>query len=85
MARTAEKERISSDALTGFYHFTRAADFFGAARAQIAAGASVRGEFYVAPVYNQLIAAGGKFVLEPALKLVPLGTPADLARLRGGA
>lgn len=85
VARTAEKERISSDALTGFYHFSRASDFFGAARAQIAAGAAVRGEFYVAPVYNPLIAAGGKFVLDPALKLVPLGTPADLARLKGGA
>lgn len=85
VTRTAEKERISSDALTGFYHFSRAADFFGAARAQIAAGAAVRGEFYVAPVYNPLIAAGGKFVLDAALELVPLGTPEDLARLKGGA
>ncbi len=85
VTRTAEKEQISPNALTGLYHFSRAADFFGAARRQIAAGAAVRGEFYVAPMYNELIAAGGKFVLDTVQKLVPLGTPADLERLKGGA
>jgi CTP:molybdopterin cytidylyltransferase MocA len=85
VTRTAEKEQISSNALTGFYHFSRASDFFGAARRQIGSGAAVRGEFYVAPMYNELIAAGGKFVLDTASELVPLGTPADLERLKGGA
>lgn len=82
VTRTAEKEQISENALTGLYHFSRASDFYGAARRQIAAGQTVRGEFYIAPLYNELIAAGGKFVLDEAETLTPLGTPEDLARLR---
>lgn len=83
VTRTAEKEQISENALTGLYHFSRASDFYGAARRQIAAGQAVRGEFYIAPMYNELIAAGGKFVLDTAETLTPLGTPEDLERLRG--
>ncbi len=81
--RTAEKVQISRNALTGLYHFSRASDFFRTARRQIAAGAAVRGEFYVAPMYNELIAAGGRFVLDTAESLLPLGTPGDLRRLEG--
>lgn len=80
--RTAEKEQISDNALTGLYHFSRAADFFSEARRQIAAGSSRLGEFYVAPMYNALIAAGGRFVLDMAESVTPLGTPEDLERAR---
>ncbi len=36
------------------------------------------GEFYVAPVYNRLIAAGAEIVIDPAEEVWVLGTPEDL-------
>lgn len=80
VAATAEKERISEHALTGFYHFTRAADFFCAAERALAAGRLTRGELYVAPLYNDLIAAGKSYALDTAAEIVPLGTPEDLRK-----
>jgi NDP-sugar pyrophosphorylase family protein len=79
IAETAEKAQISDNALTGFYHFSRAADFFETAELAIRGGETTRGEFYVAPLYNRLIAAGRSFVLDTAEKLIPLGTPEDVA------
>lgn len=80
VAATAEKEQISEHALTGFYHFTRAGDFFGAAERALAGGRLTRGELYVAPLYNDLIAAGKSFALDTAGEIVPLGTPEDLRK-----
>jgi NDP-sugar pyrophosphorylase family protein len=82
VAETAEKKRISDNALTGFYHFSRAEDFFGAAAAAVSSGKTEKGEFYVAPLYNRLIASGKKFVLDQVSELVPLGTPEDVAAFR---
>lgn len=80
VSATAEKEQISDHALTGFYHFTRAGDFFGAAGEALAHGELARGELYVAPLYNALIAAGRRFALDHAEEIVPLGTPEDLLK-----
>ena len=79
VAETAEKVQISDNALTGFYHFSRAGDFFETAELAVRGGDVTRGEFYVAPLYNKLIAAGRKFVLDPVEGLIPLGTPEDVA------
>lgn len=84
VAETAEKVQISDEALTGFYHFSRAEDFFTAAEGALAAGETARGEYYVAPLYNRLIAAGRRFVLDRAEELTPLGTPEDLAAFGEG-
>ena len=81
VAETAEKDQISDNALTGFYHFSRAGDFFETAGAAVRDGETNRGEFYVAPLYNKLIAAGRKFVLDEAFSILPLGTPEDVARI----
>lgn len=77
---TAEKRRISDLALTGLYHFTRGGDFFRVARAHVADDRRSGGEFYVAPMYNDLIARGGRFVLDLVDELIPMGTPEDLVR-----
>lgn len=37
------------------------------------------GEFYIAPVYNILIAKGKKFIVDFVEKLWCLGTPKDLS------
>lgn len=79
VVETAEKRRISDWATTGMYHFTRAGDFLRHADAMIAAGERERGEFYVAPVYNRLIAAGAHIRIDIAGEVWVLGTPEDLA------
>ncbi|MBA3538038.1 MAG: glycosyltransferase family 2 protein [Deltaproteobacteria bacterium] len=79
VVETAEKRRISEWATTGLYHFTRGSDFVQHADAMIAANERERGEFYVAPVYNRLIAAGGDVRIDIADEVWVLGTPEDLA------
>jgi NDP-sugar pyrophosphorylase family protein len=79
VVETAEKRRISEWASTGLYHFARGRDFVHHADAMIAANERVNGEFYVAPVYNRLIAAGARIVTEVADPVWVLGTPEDLA------
>lgn len=76
---TAEKRRIGEWASTGLYWFRRGADFVRHAREMIAAEERVNGEFYVAPVYNRLIAAGGEVRIDVADEVWALGTPEDLA------
>jgi len=78
--RTTEKEVISNIALTGFYHFTKASDFLDVAEEKIRKNELYKGEFYVAPLYNDLIKLGKKFVLDFVDKIIPLGTPEDLRR-----
>ena len=58
ITRVVEKEVVSNEATVGIYTFARGGDFVRAAQAMIAADERVNGEFYVAPVYNQLIAEG---------------------------
>jgi NDP-sugar pyrophosphorylase family protein len=75
---TAEKSRISDWASTGLYYFRRGHDFVCHAEAMIDAGERVNREFYVAPVYNRLIAAGAQIYIDPAEEVRVLGTPEDL-------
>jgi dTDP-glucose pyrophosphorylase len=79
VVETAEKRRISPWATTGLYWFARGCDFVGHADAMIAANERERGEFYVAPVYNRLIAAGANVLTDEADEVWVLGTPEDLA------
>lgn len=77
---TAEKHRISPWATTGLYYFGRGADFVRHAEAMIRANQRTDGEFYVAPVYNRMIAAGADVRINPVDDVWVLGTPEDLAR-----
>ncbi len=78
---TAEKQQISSYALTGFYNFRKAKDFFDVARDWIENNHLVRGEFYVAPMYNSLIKRGYKYKIDIADEFVALGTPEDYEKV----
>lgn len=77
-----EKEPISDEATVGIYGFARGADFVDAAEEMIAANERVNGEFYVAPVYNRLIARGMTIrsfsVGAEGAGMYGLGIPADL-------
>jgi len=64
--RVAEKDVISTDASAGFYFFSKGQDFVSSAEQMVGENARVNGMFYVCPIYNWLIARGGKVLLLPA-------------------
>lgn len=74
-----EKEVISPHALTGLYTFRQPRDFLETARRWIAEDRRVKGEFYIAPMYADLIAQGRRFILDHAESVDILGTPDELA------
>jgi dTDP-glucose pyrophosphorylase len=78
----AEKVPISNEATVGVYNFAHGRDFARAAREMIARDLRVNGEFYVAPVYNMLIAEGARIGIRnigaEAAGMYGLGIPADL-------
>jgi len=78
VVETAEKKRISDLACTGLYHFSHGSDFVRYADAMIAANERVNNEFYVAPVYNRMIADGADIRVDVAREVWVLGTPEDL-------
>jgi len=88
VAETSEKRRISALCCTGLYYFARAADFTAACDAALhdadAGGYLARwGEAYVAPLYNDLIAAGKHVVYAeaPAAQVLFAGTPLEYEAL----
>lgn len=76
--KTAEKEVISTNALTGLYHFTSPSDFFEAAESAFEKNELTNGEFYIAPLYNHLVAKGKKLIVDVADEVNILGTPDEL-------
>lgn len=85
--RVVEKVVISDEATVGIYNFKRGSDFVSGAKNMIKKDERVNGEFYVAPVYNQLISDGqriGIFNVGSDRKgMYGLGTPADLEYFLG--
>ena len=77
---TAEKKEISNDATIGLYFFKRAGDFIREAEKIVSSKETVKGEYYIAPLYNRLIQQGMKIVLDPVISFKPIGTPQDLER-----
>jgi dTDP-glucose pyrophosphorylase len=82
VTRVVEKEVISDEATVGIYNFRRGADFVRAADQMIAKNLRVNGEFYVAPVYNQLIDEGARIAIynvgSEGQGMYGLGIPKDL-------
>lgn len=78
--RTAEKEVISTHASVGIYYFTHGKDFVWAAEQMIKENLrhGPNKEFYMCPVYNELIAAGKRVRIVPADLWLSLGTPEEL-------
>ena len=79
-----EKRVISNEATVGIYNFRRGSDYIWAAEQMIEKGLRVNNEFYVAPVYNELLVSGSKIVVynvgEEYHGMHGLGIPSDLAR-----
>jgi NDP-sugar pyrophosphorylase family protein len=77
-----EKEVISQEATVGIYGFSRGEDYVRSARRMIEKDLRVNGEFYVAPVYNELIQEGHRIEFQnigsDKHQMNGLGTPEDL-------
>ena len=74
-----EKEVISNEATVGIYNYKCGRDFVKYAHQMIDKNIRVNNEFYVAPVYNEMIADGLKIgYCNVGAKMFGLGTPSDL-------
>ena len=90
VVEAAEKHPISKHATTGFYYYRRGEDFVRSAMDMIKKGASVNGQFYVCPAYNEMILKQKKIGVYPIEKQQyynlnhPKGIDAFESHLRGG-
>ncbi len=74
-----EKEVISNEATVGVYNYKHGSDFVKYAHQMIDKNIRVNNEFYVAPVYNEMIEDGKKIVFyNVGAKMYGLGVPDDL-------
>lgn len=81
VVEVAEKRAISNHATVGIYFFKHANDFVKAAEDMIRKDIRTNGEFYVCPVYNELVALQKdiKIYEIPVTSMHGLGTPEDLS------
>jgi len=82
--RVVEKEVISDEATVGIYNFRKGSEFVSGAEEMIAKNLRVNNEFYVAPVYNQLIERGATLgvysIGTEGNGMYGLGIPEDLEK-----
>jgi NDP-sugar pyrophosphorylase family protein len=78
----AEKLPISRNATVGLYYFQRGIDLVRGAERMLLKNASFSGEFYVAPVFNELVLLGKRVSMFPieASQMQGLGTPEEVER-----
>lgn len=78
-----EKQVVSDEATVGIYHFKKGSDFVWGAHQMIRENRRVNGEFYVAPVYNELLSRGAKLdvfnIGTVGHGMHGLGIPSDLS------
>ena len=84
ISAVVEKQKISDEATVGIYNFKHGHDFIWASEKMIENNLRVNGEFYVAPVYNELIKRGKKIgfynIGAVEREMHGLGTPDDLLK-----
>jgi NDP-sugar pyrophosphorylase family protein len=78
--QVAEKKAISTHATTGIYFYRTGRSFISAAKQMIKKNNRINNEFYVAPVYNEIIGSGGQVRIWPieSREMHGIGTPEDL-------
>lgn len=80
VTEVAEKKPISNIATVGIYYFKKGSDFVKAAEQMIGKNIRTNNEFYVAPVFNEMIVNKKKILTYPVAEMRGLGTPEDLKR-----
>ncbi|MAS89815.1 MAG: glycosyl transferase family 2 [Thaumarchaeota archaeon] len=76
----AEKKPISNIATVGIYYFKKGKYFVEAAEQMIGKNIRTNNEFYIAPVYNEMIQSNKKILNYPIAEMRGLGTPEDLSK-----
>ncbi|PHJ63515.1 hypothetical protein VF14_30770 [Nostoc linckia z18] len=76
----AEKRPISNLATAGFYYFAKGQDFVNSAKSMIKKDAHISGQFYVCPVYNEMLLKQAKIGVYkiPRSAYFSLATPQNL-------
>jgi len=74
----AEKNPISNIATCGIYWYKKGSDFVEAAESMIKKNIRVNNEFYIAPVYNEMILNGKVLIPFYVHMMHGIGTPEDL-------
>mgnify|MGYP003659527646 FL=1 len=78
ITEVAEKKPISNIAPCGIYWYRKGSDFVKYAKQMIEKNIRVNNEFYIAPVYNELIQDGKTLIPFYVHSMWGLGTPEDL-------
>jgi len=78
--QVAEKKPISNIATCGIYYYRRGSDFVKYANRMIEKDLRVNNEFYICPVYNELIGDGKSLAPVFVHRMCGLGTPEDLRK-----
>lgn len=80
----AEKRPISNQATVGLYYFRKGKDLLEGAERMILKGLRTSGQFFVCPVYNEMILAGRRITTErlPDGAMHSMGTPEDVEEFR---
>jgi len=73
-----EKNPISNIATCGIYWYRRGIDFVNSAETMIQKNLKVNNEFYIAPVYNEMINIGKQITPFFVQEMYGIGTPEDL-------
>ena len=76
--RTAEKDVISQNAAVGVYYYKTGRMFVQYAEEMISRNIRTKGEFYICPMYNLMIADDMQVGIEQVEKMHVLGTPPEL-------
>jgi NDP-sugar pyrophosphorylase family protein len=75
VTEVAEKKRISDHASTGMYYFSSGEEFIKFGKKMILENKRTNGEFYIIPVYNELIAHQKIVGISFANEMWDMGTP----------
>lgn len=78
VTEVAEKKPISDIATVGIYYFNRGKEYVQFTEQMIEKNKRINNEFYVCPVYNEMIESGKKIKTFNCQKMWGLGTPTDL-------
>jgi len=83
VSEVVEKEVVSNEATVGIYNYRLGSDFVSSAESMIAKSLRVNNEFYVAPVYNEMIENGSNIAIynidkDDCSAMYGIGTPEDL-------
>lgn len=74
----AEKKPISNKATAGVYYFKKGSDFIKYAKQMINKKITTNDEYYVCPIYNEMIKDGKKIRAFPIKKMWSYSTPEDV-------